>query len=554
MFDAKEYVEAVDEFLYRMDEIQEIEDPASFVAIERIARLFRIAKIKVSFLDDNLNKTKATSKELLVYESGPSDEQQVYEQRMDSKQGYLADYYVYLSQGGAKWSQEERDRLRMIVRTLFVFHERLKIRSLINTIAYHDIELGVYNFNHFMKQLEVRIAQGVISDYIAAYFNMRRFSMINREYGRDVGTEVLKSYVTQLQEKIGQNGIVSRMGGDNFMVLFLKEQLDMVKPYLEETYVTSQLMPEASVALRTYAGFYLVPSNDVLATDVMDRAMIALNAAKTSSNSCVFFDEELCDKREYEKRIESDFQAAIEQNEIRVYYQPKVVLKDYSLAGAEALCRWFHNGEMVMPGDFIPALERSDAICTLDFHMLELVCIDLSRWLEEGRKVVKVSVNFSRRHAQHKGVAERILSIVDKYKVPHQYVEIELTETTQEGTIQSMKEIVKGLQQAGISTSVDDFGIGYSSLNLIREFAWNVLKIDKSFLPNGNQTDSKKYIMFKYLIPMIQAMGLECIVEGVETIEQVKLLKENNCFLAQGFYFDMPLPVEVFESRLDDIK
>ena len=252
------------------------------------------------------------------------------------------------------------------------------------------------------------------------------------------------------------------------------------------------------------------------------------------------------------KMIEATLPEAIEREEFRVYYQPKILLKDYRLIGAEALCRWFQNGKIVAPGEFVPVLEQSKLICLLDFYMLEHVCRDIRRWLDEGKKVVTVSVNLSRIHMGDMDLLENILSIIDKYQVPHEYIEIELTETGTDVDFKNLKTLVSGLRGAGISTSVDDFGTGYSSINLIRELPWSVLKIDKSFLP-GKEEDDQKLIMIKHLIALAQDMDIECIVEGVETVEQVKLLKESNCYLAQGYYFDKPLPVQEFEEKLLEI-
>lgn len=164
-----------------------------------------------------------------------------------------------------------------------------------------------------------------------------------------------------------------------------------------------------------------------------------------------------------------------------------------------------------------------------------------------------VSVNLSRIHMGDMDLLENILAIVDKYQVPHEYIEIELTETGIEVDFDNLKTLVSGLRGQGISTSVDDFGTGYSSINLIRELPWSVLKIDKSFLPGKGETDDHKLIMIKHLIALAQDMDIECIVEGVETVDQVKLLKENNCYLAQGYYFDKPLPVQKFEEKLLEI-
>ena len=247
------------------------------------------------------------------------------------------------------------------------------------------------------------------------------------------------------------------------------------------------------------------------------------------------------------------FPSAMEQEEFKVYYQPKVDLKNYHMNGAEALCRWFHNGKMISPGEFIPVFEQTGDICALDFYMLEHVCQDIRRWLDEGRHVVKVSVNLSRCHTINEELLQKILEIVDKYEVPHKYIEVELTETTTDVNFTNLKTISYGLLDHGISTSVDDFGIGYSSLKLIQELPWNVLKIDRTFLPASNDPQPRKYVMLKHLISLSNDMGLKCIVEGVETIDHVKLLKKHNCYRAQGFYFDRPLPVEDFEKRLDSL-
>ena len=206
---------------------------------------------------------------------------------------------------------------------------------------------------------------------------------------------------------------------------------------------------------------------------------------------------------------------------------------------------------MVPPGDFIPILEQSNDICKLDFYMLDHVCRDLCRWIKEGRKVVRVSVNFSRKHLRDEYLLEHIMEIIEKNEAPHEYVEIELTETTTDVEFRGLKKVVNGLQMEGVYTSVDDFGMGYSSLNLIREIPWNVLKIDRCFLPTEEDgEESVTNIMFKHVVAMAKDLGLECVTEGVETHDQLDILKENNCDVAQGFYFDRPLPVEEFEERL----
>ena len=200
----------------------------------------------------------------------------------------------------------------------------------------------------------------------------------------------------------------------------------------------------------------------------------------------------------------------------------------------------------------VSVLEQNTEICRLDFHKLGMVCADINRWLAEGKRPVRVSVNLSRKHLADLNLLEHLMKIIDEGQTPHEYVEMELTETTTDVGFRDLKRIVSGLQQEWICTSVDDFGMGYSSLNLIREVPWNVLKIDRCFLPSDEEEEnSPTSLMYKHVVAMARDLGLECVTEGVETAKQVEILKKNHCQVAQGFFFDRPLPVEEFEKRLD---
>ena len=184
--------------------------------------------------------------------------------------------------------------------------------------------------------------------------------------------------------------------------------------------------------------------------------------------------------------------------------------------------------------------------------MLDKVCEHIRKWIDAEKKPRRVSVNLSRRHMTNPKLVEDIIDIIDRHNIPHEYIEIELTETTTDVEFKDLKRIVEDLQGHGICTSVDDFGMGYSSLNLIRVVPWNVLKVDKVFVPMDNESrESTRSVMFKYVISMAKELGLECIVEGVETKAQLQMLKAIGCEEVQGYLFDKPLPIEDFEQRLD---
>lgn len=554
-FDVSEYAHAIDEFLMKMEQIHQAVHSDTQPALDRICRLLRISLVEAAFYETSEKEASGEGRRSVLYSNGKADMSRVFCIRETADGGRIDVYKLYPIAGSDDWTDVEYEKIRVLAKMIYTFNCRIRAMHIAEELSNRDPDIGVYNLAYFIKTANELIAKQEIGEYAACYFNLKRFSVINRQIGRERGTLVIKLFAGNLQEKLGGREIVCRTGGDNFLVLFLKDHLEYVLEYLNGTEILYDEEREKRVMISAYAGYYMVPDECQTAADIMDCANVAMNIAKNVlRTSYAFYDEETVRKRNEAKAIESIFPSAIENEEFLVYYQPKVLLKDYKMAGAEALCRWQHDGKIVPPGNFIPVLEQSKAVCILDFYMLEHVCRDLRRWLDEGRKVVKVSVNLSRRHLGDLDLLENILSIVDRYRVPHEYIEIELTETTTDVDFQDLKKIVTGLRDQGIHTSVDDFGMGYSSLNLIRESPWNVIKIDKSFLPEGHEkTDEQKQIMLKYLITMFQDMGLACIVEGVETAEQIKLLKENNCYLAQGFYFDKPLPVEEFEKRLEEL-
>ena len=246
------------------------------------------------------------------------------------------------------------------------------------------------------------------------------------------------------------------------------------------------------------------------------------------------------------------FEPAISKKEFKVFYQPKVDVETGEVIGAEALCRWIHGDDIISPAEFIPVLEQGNDICRLDFYILDVVCSDIRRWLDACIEPVRTSVNLSRKHLVDIDLLQHIIDIIDSHNVPHQYIEIELTETTTDVEFRVLKRIVSGLQELGIYTSVDDFGMGYSSLNLIREIPWNVLKIDRCFLPADDENESSvTSLMYRHVVAMALDIGLECITEGVETTKQIEILRANHCRYAQGYIFDKPLPRDRFEKILN---
>lgn len=553
IFDYKAYSRLLNEFIIEGEKIEQYRDTAFNKILEPICKFLRISRLSSAVFGSTCDSAIIKSAPYVYYDDGNADSTRVLKFTETNMRAGKATYIFMQSKSGQDWSDEEVQQIEAFEKLIYTFCDRSYASTIAKDLSMLDNDLMVYPLTFFLATVKNLIRQGRIGEFGGVYFNLRHFSSINDRFGRDCATNIMRLFIHGIQEKILYEECICRVGGDNFVVLFKKDNLNIIKNYLSGMPITFNDVDE-TVTVTTTAGYYMIPEATESATDVMDRISTAYQLAKSVyKRPFLFYDDEIMQHQTHVKEIEMMFPSAIENEEFKVFYQPKTQLNNYQLAGAEALCRWFRNGKVISPGEFIPVLEGSKAICTLDFYMLDHVCRDIRRWLDEGREAVKVSVNLSRLHLGDEDLLESILRIIDKYKVPHHFIEIELTETTTDVDYKELKKIVYGLREQDISTSVDDFGVGYSSLNLIREMPWNVLKIDKSFLPTQEEenNDPSKVKMLRHIITMSQDLGLECIVEGVETAEQVKLLKDCKCYLAQGFYFDRPLLVKEFEQKLE---
>ena len=553
-----EYMRAVERFIKKTMTLQEATPDVMTDLIEELCVILRIGKVEMLAYDNEASEYLGLYTYHCYYDCGNVCDSVSISKRIITSDDNIVVYNVYLKTDTEEWSEEECEKIHIFIALFCTFNGKMRLVKLTQHLTYYDVELDMYNLNQFMKNVRLLCRNERIDSFAAVRFNLKRFSIVNQQLGRENGTRVMKQFISCIDEILTEEyEVVCRMGGDNFVVLIKQEKLDKLLEILSGTGIVYDEARNERICISATVGVYIIPDLDsfVLHSDVIDRVSMAFNLAKASSNKqdVVFFNDDILSKRKKDNDISASFPKALEEREFLVFYQPKVAIDGLKIAGAEALCRWIHNGRFVLPGEFIPVLEQGRDICKLDFYMLDAVCRDIRKWLDSGKKAVRISVNLSRRHLSDMDLLKHILEIIDRHNIPHKYIEIELTETTTDVEFKDLKRTISGLQKHGISTSVDDFGIGYSSLNLIKEIPWDVLKLDKSLLPTtDDENPQQKALLFKYIIAMAQEMGLECIAEGVETIEQVKLLADNNCNLAQGFFFDKPLPIEEFETRLDN--
>ena len=390
------------------------------------------------------------------------------------------------------------------------------------------------------------------TEYACVYFDVNNFGQVNRKFGMEIGNRVLMEYGKKLDASLAEDEILARQGSDKFVAILKKTRVPLFLNLLQGTSVTAVGdAPEYKsypVMLSAIAGVYEVEDEKANGDWIISHAVEALSYAKNVTHKDVeYMTDEVKHRIVESQDLEEDILVGLRNNEFLVYYQPKVNSRTLTLCGAEALVRWLHNDEMISPGKFIPALEKGDHMCDLDYYMLRHVCADLEHWITKGLVPPTVSVNFSRRNLANPNAAEQINDIINSYHVPKKMIEIEITETIDEFPISVMKEFIDALHRYGICVAVDDFGCGSSSLSLLREVTFDTLKIDKGFV---DRAYAKDLTILNYIIKLAKAINLEVLAEGVEHKEQVETLLSLGCEVIQGYYFDKPLPKDIFEKRV----
>ena len=516
----------------------------------KICSMYRLSKAVTRLYKNSQEEMAGGGETLCCYDTG-IDGEEIISIRIVTKVMTIATMKAYMSPNEKPLTQKERARVELCMRTTLTYVSRNRLRDMVEELTYFD-EVGYANLKAYQRYIMSHMRE--MGSKVAIKYNLRHFALVNRELGKNTGDVVMKKHFENMTSIVGDKGIVCRLGGDNFTIICSKADLGDVLTALTEMQVVYDPSDGRSVNIATTAGVYRIPEDARISNpgEIMEKIIVASNTAQTGGKDrIVFYKSSLLSDRDSAMKVQQMFPAALRNEEFQVYYQPKVDVRTGEIIGAEALCRWFHDGKMISPGQFIPMLEETSDICKLDFYMLDHVCRDIRRWLNTGRKGVRISVNMSRKHMMNANFLTELLKTIDRHNVPHSCIEIELTETTIDVEFDDLKKFVSGLQKEGILASVDDFGVGFSSLNLIREIRWNVIKVDRSFLPiEGDSLKKVSSVMFKHVIAMTNELGIECIVEGVETERQLNILRENNCFHAQGFFFDKPLPTPDFEDKL----
>lgn len=414
---------------------------------------------------------------------------------------------------------------------------------------------GTLSINGFRKRVVELLRKYPDTQYILSYNNIKNFKYINERFGKSAGDDLLKFWADKSLEVMTDKEAICRIESDHFVVLRCAggdEQLskdgsdvmDQVRNYFIDRHKDSKV--------RICSGIYVLTPEDYQTPDVdhmIDFARVTeKRVSENLKDSYGFYNPEQWKKGMRTADIIGNLPLAITSGEIQVWYQPQINYETREIAGAEALCRWNHNKlGFISPGEFIPILEESGLIYDLDCFIWERVCRDLERWNRQGIHR-SVSVNVARCDIKEEyDIPNHFRNLLKTYELTPDQLRIEITESAYADNSDIIIDVTKKLQEYGFEVEMDDFGSGYSTLNMLKDIPVDRVKLDYYFLTKSGDLE-KGNIIVSYIIRMVRDLGMKLIAEGIEDVSQAEFLTKNGCSYMQGYYFGKPMPVQEFEA------
>ena len=417
-------------------------------------------------------------------------------------------------------------------------------------LATKDKLTGLMSFEYFILQVRDRIERYNIqkSDSVYLFINVTNFKIYNDQKGFELGNKFLKDIGQILSEIFNTYTLICRQSDDHFIVFAFNKDIEEKINLANER--IQKLEPDIKPGIMVGAYEVYNPNDDP--RYCVEKARYAYSALKRNNNGKLIFyyDEQMHDDYLLVQYVVTHIDEAIENGYLKAYYQPVVWSKGRALCGAEALARWIDpKYGFLSPAKFVPALESARLVYKLDKEILRLVCQDIRYNIDNGLPVLPVSINFSRADFGLIDIVEVVESTVEQYKVPHELLHIEITESALTDEEDTLKLTINRLHEKGFATWLDDFGSGYSSFNVLKDYEFDVLKLDMKFL-TGFSDNTKARALIKSVINMAEQIGMKTLCEGVETMEQAAFLEEASCGRLQGYLYGKPLSYQDLMGRI----
>lgn len=415
----------------------------------------------------------------------------------------------------------------------------------------NDLVTGIYTREYFCQKVRTILNEHPNTKFDIICSDIVNFKLVNERYGRKVGDDLLRAIADELQTHLDSElHACGRISSNTFALLTEHKDVYTNDDFLHTTFEVLKNFPIKNVVLKF--GIYTVEDRGMPVSGMCDRAILAIGNIKHKYGSYfAYYDDSIRVRLLEEERVSEQMEEALQNREFVIYLQPKHDVKNNCVGGAEALVRWQHpTMGLVPPGVFIPVFERNGFITKVDTYVWEETCRLLRKWKDAGKPLVPISVNISRVDFAALPLKEHFVNLVQKYDLPPELLHLEVTESAYMDNPHEMVQTVETLRQEGFKIEMDDFGSGYSSLNLLSDLPIDMLKVDMKFISKHKNAANNQGIL-SFIISLSKWLGLPTIVEGVETIEDLHLLVAMGCDYVQGYYFSKPMPSSEFMRYLE---
>lgn len=417
--------------------------------------------------------------------------------------------------------------------------------------AERDPLTGLFNRETFYLETEKMLRENPDTDYIIGHWNIDRFKVINELFGSRTGDRILCNIANLIRLQVKCQGTYGRLEADHFVTCTPRKMIDKEIQKIEEILMGMGGFNPLNYPILSHVGFYLVEDRNTAVDLMCDRANMALQKIKGNHlKRWNYYNETLKERIMDEQHLINDMEHALQERQFVLAYQPIVDVATQSTVSAEVLVRWKHPQKgLVSPGLFIPLFEKNGFISKLDMYVCEEACRHQAEQQRLGNKVIPISVNLSRINFYNPNLCIEILNLVNKYEIAPECIKLEITESAYKDNPQDLLNAINSFQKCGFKILMDDFGSGYSSLNMLKDYCVDILKIDMKFMNDLETSERAGNIIFS-IIQMAKALQMETVAEGVETKTQFEMLAGMGVDGIQGYYFSKPIWEEEFVERL----
>lgn len=414
--------------------------------------------------------------------------------------------------------------------------------------ANFDSLTGLYNKNYFIEKATELLAENPNTVYAFFRINIEKFKMINEIFGQERGDIVLIKIADILRNDIGEKGVYARIYSDHFVLCYPVDEEKLKKAAKATALFLNCAGQRIRVQLKI--GVYINSQHYQNVLQLMDYAQIALqNKEKPADDNIYYYRDSYLDSLLRNQKITNEMEQALREGQFHIFLQPQFGVSDKRLVGAEALIRWFHPEDGVIPpNQFIPVFEENQFIYMLDAFVCDRVCRLLAKWINQG-KIIPVSINLSRIDLQNPDLVPMLQAALRKYSIPVEYLHLEITESAYVENQEKLISVIEQLHKIGFMIEMDDFGSGYSSLNMLKDVPVDILKLDMRFFNKESHMERGGNII-ESVVSLAHSLGIMVIAEGVETEREVNFLRSVNCEVVQGYLYGRPVAVEEFETLL----